>query len=926
LTYAIITGLQKVVEAHRDIAQEQLEIQQKAVRQKLSDTQNKCLQSFLLTTGNEHNTYEWYKNRVEDRVQGTCMWFLDHNYFQKWLKQESGPLLVSADPGCGKSVLAKYLIDHALPRSATICYFFFKDQDQNKFRQALCALLHRLFSKQSNLIHHATKQFEKDGPGLINSTMSLWAILGNATKDPQAGPVIIVLDALDECDQSQFKDLMRGMVSQLRSNRSGHGKVRYLLTSRPYEQIMSNFRGLLDVFPRIHIPGEEESETISQEVNRVIEYRVEELAVRKALSDRVKRCLANRLLEITHRTYLWVYLVFDDLEKADFKKTPKGVESRIAMLPKDVNQAYEGILKKTGEHGLVRKALSIMLAASRALTLSEMNIAININNTSQSIDDLDLEEETDFQSRLRSCCGLFVSIYHGKVYFIHQTAREFLLENMPCSMTNRTKPEWYHSIAISHAHTVLVELCVRYLCFFNSESSLPNDTTLRDSHIDTHAFLDYSAKFWVRHLREAYITDENRAIESLALRICDPESTAYSVWFEIHQRDIFPPVSFPTGVLVASYFGQIAVVKQLIEDGADLESKDDEYGRTPLSWAAENGHEPVVKLLIEKGADLESKDNEYGRTPLSWAAENGHDSVVKLLVEEGADLESKDNEHGRTPLSWAAENGHDSMVKLLIEDGADLESKDDEYGRTPLSWAAENGHEPVVKLLIEKGADLESKDNEYGRTPPSWAAGNAHESVVKVLVKRGAKLESKDKKYGQAPLSWAAEKGHEVVVELLLKTNKVNINVKDTFGRMPLSWAAEKGHEAVVKLLYSMHEVNIDVKDIFGRTPLSWATEKGHKAVVELLLDTGRVDVDAKDKNGHTPLWQAAGNGHEAVVKLLLDTGKVDINVKDTFGRTPLSWAAEKGHEAVVKLLHSMHEVNIDVKDIFGRTPLSWAA
>ena len=34
----------------------------------------------------------------------------------------------------------------------------------------------------------------------------------------------------------------------------------------------------------------------------------------------------------------------------------------------------------------------------------------------------------------------------------------------------------------------------------------------------------------------------------------------------------------------------------------------DTYGRTPLSWAAENGHEAVVKLLLEKGAELESKD------------------------------------------------------------------------------------------------------------------------------------------------------------------------------------------------------------------------------------------------------------------------------------------------------------------------------
>jgi ankyrin repeat protein len=55
-----------------------------------------------------------------------------------------------------------------------------------------------------------------------------------------------------------------------------------------------------------------------------------------------------------------------------------------------------------------------------------------------------------------------------------------------------------------------------------------------------------------------------------------------------------------------------------------------------------------VKLLLEKGAELETRDNKYGQTPLLHAAKNGHEAAVKLLL-ESAELESKDNS-GRTPL------------------------------------------------------------------------------------------------------------------------------------------------------------------------------------------------------------------------------------------------------------------------------------
>ncbi|KAH8714095.1 ankyrin repeat-containing domain protein [Phaeosphaeriaceae sp. PMI808] len=146
----------------------------------------------------------------------------------------------------------------------------------------------------------------------------------------------------------------------------------------------------------------------------------------------------------------------------------------------------------------------------------------------------------------------------------------------------------------------------------------------------------------------------------------------------------------------------------------------DSIRRTPLSRAAENGHEEIIKLLLATGkVDIDAK-NRYGMTPLSWAVENGHEAVIKLLLVQGAQANSKDNIK-RTPLSYAAKNGHVGVVTtLLANDMVDLDS-DDHYGSTPLSIAIRNGHIEVTKLLLDKErVSFNSRD--YFRRTPLWYA------------------------------------------------------------------------------------------------------------------------------------------------------------------------------------------------------------
>ncbi|KAG7404022.1 Ankyrin repeat domain-containing protein 17 [Fusarium oxysporum f. sp. rapae] len=150
----------------------------------------------------------------------------------------------------------------------------------------------------------------------------------------------------------------------------------------------------------------------------------------------------------------------------------------------------------------------------------------------------------------------------------------------------------------------------------------------------------------------------------------------------------------------AAKYGFVEVVKELLKNGADVASRDDD-GDTPLLLAALKGHEAVAKLLVEKSADLEAR-NKSGDTPLLLAAYYGREAVVTLLLEKGASVRAK-NKSGNTALLEAAGNGHKTVARLLVDKVADFEAK--RYnGNTPLLRAAGNGHEAVVELLLEKGA------------------------------------------------------------------------------------------------------------------------------------------------------------------------------------------------------------------------------
>lgn len=90
----------------------------------------------------------------------------------------------------------------------------------------------------------------------------------------------------------------------------------------------------------------------------------------------------------------------------------------------------------------------------------------------------------------------------------------------------------------------------------------------------------------------------------------------------------------------------LEVVKQHIEAGSDINVKEQMGGSTPLISAATFGKTAMVKALIDAGADLDIKNNE-GSTALHAAAFFCRIEIVQMLIDAGADKSIK-NKHAAT--------------------------------------------------------------------------------------------------------------------------------------------------------------------------------------------------------------------------------------------------------------------------------------
>jgi ankyrin repeat protein len=76
---------------------------------------------------------------------------------------------------------------------------------------------------------------------------------------------------------------------------------------------------------------------------------------------------------------------------------------------------------------------------------------------------------------------------------------------------------------------------------------------------------------------------------------------------------------------------RIECAKVLLDAGADMNARDEDYRSTPLAWAARNNLPDMVDLLLSRGAPVSHPDDLPWATPIAWATRRGHQAIVERL-------------------------------------------------------------------------------------------------------------------------------------------------------------------------------------------------------------------------------------------------------------------------------------------------------
>ncbi|KAI0543806.1 hypothetical protein F4679DRAFT_592262 [Xylaria curta] len=426
------------------------------------------------------------------------------------LNSESDKILwILGNPGCGKSVLAASIVDHLSHDGdgATICYFFFRDQDPTlrTSTAALRSILAQLLCRYSML--------QQVMDAFVFAITGMSSGQATATTEELADTMqailsclpecIFVIDGIDEC-QDSF-DLLLRLTSSVKQ--IGY---RLILCSRP---VLSHGLAGKD---GLALPVGKSNQ---KDIEIYLRYKLRDMMTSHLLpGDADENVLLERFKIGSDGMFLWARLMILYLQSPALTRTQRIKTIMQINLPEGLEAMYDRLmsvisLKHRVEQNLAMLVLSFTTYAIKPLTCVELFEFLKIS------DDPDTENDGDYtdldDTVMLSCSGLIEKTslidprYNSprETYrLIHLSAKEYLKGKsifanistgvQEANVTSRPDEVYTH---FRFAHR-----CLRYLTHKVPAQQLTGklNTQMDPPTLDkTFPLLHYAALHWTEHVR-----------------------------------------------------------------------------------------------------------------------------------------------------------------------------------------------------------------------------------------------------------------------------------------------------------------------------------------------------------------------------------------------------------------------------------------
>jgi hypothetical protein len=447
----------------------------------------KCMQDLCITDPRDD------KKRIEDMKGGlledSYCWILANSDFQQWRSTQGNALLwVKGDPGKGKTMLLCGAIDQLDKAEAKTCllsYFFCQATDAriNTATAVLRGLIYMLVRQQPSLVSHVRKKYDQAGKKAFedaNAWFALRDMFVNILQDPNLDVTYVVIDALDEC----LEDLPK-LLHLITEQSAATPGVKWIISSRNWPEIEQQ---LDKAENQVRLSLELNDQFIANAVETYIRHRLAWLVQHKSYTPSVQEAVLDHLLRTAENTFLWVALVCERLKTV----SRRNVIRTLSEFPPGLNPLYMRMLAQihqSDDADLCKYLLAAMAVTYRPITLNELkSLGDTLNN---SLDDIQEIRE------VVGLCGSFLTIRGDTIYFVHQSAKDFLATDAAQHTLPTTSADTHYAIAIRSLH-VLAHTLRRDI--YNLRAPGYSIEQIRRPNPDPLVSLRYACVYWVDHV------------------------------------------------------------------------------------------------------------------------------------------------------------------------------------------------------------------------------------------------------------------------------------------------------------------------------------------------------------------------------------------------------------------------------------------